>query len=141
MEPQGFDRNALIGILLMSLLLGVWMVYTAPTREQAARQQTIADSTAATEARTQDASPADALDALDAVLAALILLSVYAGWRQGALAAVLSAVGVLAGLVTQGKLRYRETVVDGFENAPAALRRLFDGSTTGKLVVRVDPTA
>ena len=51
------------------------------------------------------------------------------------------AVGVLAGLVTEGKLRYRETVVDGFENAPAALRRLFDGSTTGKLVVRVDPTA
>lgn len=37
--------------------------------------------------------------ALDAILAALILLSVYAGWRQGALAAVLSAVGVLAGLV------------------------------------------
>lgn len=51
------------------------------------------------------------------------------------------AVGVLAGLVTEGKLRYRETVVDGFENAPAALRRLFDGSTTGKLVVRVDPAA
>ncbi len=60
MEPQGFDRNALIGILLMSLLLGVWMVYTAPTRDQAARQQTIADSTAAAETRTQDASPDDA---------------------------------------------------------------------------------
>ncbi len=72
MEPQGLDRNALIGILLMSLLLGVWMVYTAPTREQAARQQAIADSTAAVEARPQDASPDDAEigpDAPDALAA------------------------------------------------------------------------
>ena len=58
MEPQGLDRNALIGILLMSLLLGVWMVYTAPTQEQAARQQATADSTAAAESRA--GPPADA---------------------------------------------------------------------------------
>ncbi len=58
MEPQGFDRNALIGILLMSLLFGVWMVYTAPTRDQAARQQAIADSTTAADAR--DTAPVDA---------------------------------------------------------------------------------
>ena len=51
------------------------------------------------------------------------------------------AVGVLAGLVVEGKLQHRETVVNGFENAPAALRRLFDGSTTGKLVTRVDRAA
>jgi len=51
------------------------------------------------------------------------------------------AVGKLAALVVQGRLRHRETMVDGLENAPDALARLFDGSTTGKLVVRVDPAA
>jgi NADPH-dependent curcumin reductase len=37
----------------------------------------------------------------------------------------------------QGKLQYKLDVVDGLENAPRALRRLFDGSNTGKLVVKV----
>ncbi len=36
-----------------------------------------------------------------------------------------------------GKLQYRLDVVDGLENAPGALRRLFDGTNTGKLVVKV----
>eukprot|EP00667_Euglena_gracilis_P012868 EG_transcript_13250 len=37
----------------------------------------------------------------------------------------------------EGKLKYKEDVVEGLENAPAALLRLFDGSNTGKLVVKV----
>jgi len=37
----------------------------------------------------------------------------------------------------QGKLQYKLELVDGLENAPRALRRLFDGSNTGKLVVQV----
>ena len=36
-----------------------------------------------------------------------------------------------------GKLHYRVDVVDGLDNAPKALNRLFEGSNTGKLVVRV----
>ena len=56
MEPQGLDRNALIGILLMSLLVGVWMIYTAPSQEDVARQQAAADSVAAVQA----AAPPDA---------------------------------------------------------------------------------
>jgi NADPH-dependent curcumin reductase CurA len=36
-----------------------------------------------------------------------------------------------------GKLQYRIDVVDGLENAPKVLNRLFDGSNTGKLAVRV----
>jgi NADPH-dependent curcumin reductase CurA len=36
-----------------------------------------------------------------------------------------------------GKLVHRETVVDGLENAPEALNRLFDGDKMGKLMVRV----
>jgi NADPH-dependent curcumin reductase CurA len=36
-----------------------------------------------------------------------------------------------------GKLHYRVDLVEGLENAPKTLIRLFDGSNTGKLVVRV----
>jgi NADPH-dependent curcumin reductase len=39
--------------------------------------------------------------------------------------------------IQQGKLRYRLDMVDGLKSAPSALRRLFDGSNTGKLIVRV----
>lgn len=41
--------------------------------------------------------------------------------------------------IAEGKIRHREEVVDGLENAPAALLRLFDGSNTGKLLVRMGP--
>ena len=40
-----------------------------------------------------------------------------------------------------GKLQYRLDVVHGLEKAPAAVNRLFDGSNTGKLVVRVSEEA
>lgn len=36
-----------------------------------------------------------------------------------------------------GQLSYAVDVVDGLENAPRALGRLFDGTNTGKLIVRV----
>jgi NADPH-dependent curcumin reductase CurA len=36
-----------------------------------------------------------------------------------------------------GRLKYRLDVVHGLEKAPAAVNRLFDGSNTGKLLVRV----
>jgi hypothetical protein len=37
----------------------------------------------------------------------------------------------------QGALQYRNTRVDGLENAQEALPRLFSGQHTGKLVVKV----
>eukprot|EP00668_Euglena_longa_P011274 GGOE01013665.1.p1 GENE.GGOE01013665.1~~GGOE01013665.1.p1 ORF type:complete len:370 (-),score=65.65 GGOE01013665.1:350-1417(-) len=37
----------------------------------------------------------------------------------------------------EGKLKYTEDVVEGLENAPVALLKLFDGRNTGKLVVKV----
>jgi NADPH-dependent curcumin reductase CurA len=37
----------------------------------------------------------------------------------------------------EGKLRYRETVVDGIENAPRALIGLLQGENTGKMLVRL----
>jgi NADPH-dependent curcumin reductase CurA len=39
--------------------------------------------------------------------------------------------------LAEGKLRSRETVVEGLENAPAALRMLFTGGNVGKLVLKI----
>jgi NADPH-dependent curcumin reductase CurA len=41
--------------------------------------------------------------------------------------------------VAEGKLRWRETVLDGIENVPAAFAGLFHGDNTGKMLVRVGP--
>ena len=46
----------------------------------------------------------------------------------------------LAGLLAEGRLKYDETIVEGFEHAPDALRKLFTGEKTGKLLVHItDP--
>src|SRR5699024_8913756 len=43
--------------------------------------------------------------------------------------------------VTEGKIAHRETVVEGFENAPDAFLGLFSGDNIGKQVVKVaDPS-
>ncbi len=47
------------------------------------------------------------------------------------------AIAALAGLLAEGRLHYDETIVDGLENAPDTLAQLFDGSNTGKLLIRV----
>jgi len=44
----------------------------------------------------------------------------------------------LATWVADGKLRTRETIVDGLDQAPHALRLLFEGGNTGKLLVQLD---
>jgi NADPH-dependent curcumin reductase CurA len=51
------------------------------------------------------------------------------------------AVEALAGWLREGKLKDRVDVMDGLENAPAALARLFKGENQGKQLVRVaDPS-
>ncbi len=47
------------------------------------------------------------------------------------------ATRTLAGWVKEGRLKYRETIVDGIENAPSAFRMLFTGENFGKLLIRV----
>jgi NADPH-dependent curcumin reductase len=43
--------------------------------------------------------------------------------------------------VTEGKLKYRVDVINGLENAPAALARLFNGENQGKQLVKIaDPS-
>ena len=39
--------------------------------------------------------------------------------------------------VRSGRIKYVETILEGFENLPAALNGLFHGKNTGKMVVRV----
>jgi NADPH-dependent curcumin reductase CurA len=41
--------------------------------------------------------------------------------------------------VREGSLKYRETVVDGLENAPQALQQVLRGGNFGKMLVRVGP--
>ena len=43
----------------------------------------------------------------------------------------------IAEWLRQGKVKYRETIVDGLENAPKAFIGLFHGENLGKQLVRV----
>jgi NADPH-dependent curcumin reductase CurA len=47
------------------------------------------------------------------------------------------AIEYLGGLIREGKLRHRETVVTGLERARHALNQMFEGSNTGKLLVKI----
>jgi hypothetical protein len=49
----------------------------------------------------------------------------------------------MARWIKEGRLTWRETIVDGLENAPTAFNDLFAGRNFGKLIVKVgdDPTA
>ena len=48
------------------------------------------------------------------------------------------AIAALGGWMAEGKLKARLDVVDGLENALDALKKLFTGANTGKLMVRVE---
>jgi NADPH-dependent curcumin reductase len=45
----------------------------------------------------------------------------------------------VAPLVRDGRIKYREDIVDGLEAAPSALIGLFEGKNFGKMIVRVGP--
>ncbi len=47
------------------------------------------------------------------------------------------AIAALSKWVEQGRIAHRVDVVDGLENAPRAIHRLFTGENTGKLLVRI----
>ena len=48
---------------------------------------------------------------------------------------------VMAGWLMEGKLKFETDVVEGLENAPTSLERLFTGKNLGKLVVKVSDEA
>ena len=43
----------------------------------------------------------------------------------------------VAGWLSDGNLRYRESIVEGLERAPEALARTLAGETVGKTLVRI----
>ncbi len=43
----------------------------------------------------------------------------------------------LAGWIAEGKIKSKETIVEGLESAPEALNQLFEGGNTGKLLVKI----
>ena len=43
-----------------------------------------------------------------------------------------------AGWIAEGKLKYRETVAQGIDNAPAAFIDMLQGRNIGKQIVRLD---
>jgi NADPH-dependent curcumin reductase CurA len=43
----------------------------------------------------------------------------------------------LGNWLTEGKIQYRVDIIDGLENAPRGINKLFDGSNKGKLIVKV----
>ncbi len=45
----------------------------------------------------------------------------------------------VGGWLKEGRVRYREDIVDGLENAPEAFIGMLKGRNFGKLVVRVAP--
>jgi NADPH-dependent curcumin reductase len=47
------------------------------------------------------------------------------------------AIGALGGWVQSGKIKYKVDVQQGLENAPATLRRLFEGRNDGKQLLRI----
>lgn len=44
-----------------------------------------------------------------------------------------------AGWLRTGRIKYRETIVDGIEHAPQAFVGLFHGDNVGKMLVRLGP--
>ena len=47
------------------------------------------------------------------------------------------ALSALQRNLREGRLRYRQTVIEGLERAPEALMRVLSGDTTGKALVRI----
>jgi len=47
------------------------------------------------------------------------------------------AIAEIADHIQKGKLKYRNQIVEGLENAPSSLMMLFDGRNDGKLIVRI----
>ena len=63
------------------------------------------------------------------------------GWRASSSAttcrARAEAIVALSGWIKEGKLKHRVDVQQGLENAPATLRRLFEGKNEGKQLLRI----
>ena len=81
----------------------------------------------------------DSIDRLPATMRQILSKSltlrgfIYAEFVEQYFTQFLSEVGAL---VADGRVRYREDVVDGLENAPEAFVGMLDGKNFGKAIVR-----
>ena len=57
----------------------------------------------------------------------------YDRWNEG--------ISYMENLIQEEKLKVKETVVEGFEKMPEAFIGLFNGSNTGKMVVKIGDAA
>ena len=48
-----------------------------------------------------------------------------------------NATKILSEHVNNDQIRYEETIIDGFENAPEALRNVLTGKNFGKQIIKV----
>ncbi|MEL6445222.1 MAG: membrane protein insertase YidC [Bacteroidota bacterium] len=70
-QQQGLDRNTLVGIVLISVIMGVWMIFFAPQPPTPEQRQAIADSLAALQPDSlDDAQPVFVDPAIEGALAA-----------------------------------------------------------------------
>ena len=46
---------------------------------------------------------------------------------------------IMSNWIKQGKMKWKETIVDGLENAPSAFIGLFKGENIGKMIVKIGP--
>ena len=46
-------------------------------------------------------------------------------------------IGDMGRWIAEGKIRWKETIVDGIENGPEAFIGLFKGENLGKMIVRI----
>ena len=47
------------------------------------------------------------------------------------------ATEILSGYVESNKIKYKETITEGFENAPQALRDVLTGKNFGKQIIKI----
>lgn len=84
--------------------------------------------------------PGDGIDRLPATMREILSKSltlrgfIYAEFVEQHYTEFLREVGAL---VTDGRIRYREDIVDGLENAPAAFILMLEGGNFGKVLVRL----
>ena len=49
----------------------------------------------------------------------------------------MDATMILSDLIAEDKILYRETITEGFENAPQALRNVLTGKNFGKQLIKI----
>jgi hypothetical protein len=88
---QGFDRNTVIGILLIGAIMFGWLYWSAPSQEEIAERKRVQDSLAALEIKKDTTRVVSLPDTLSPVTAKTDTLSLQKGRRNGSSGRFLSS--------------------------------------------------